>query len=116
MMLGLPIVAFNVAFNRASTHNQALFFREKADLRNIILTKSTQDYYEVGEKLKKVATQEYTWAIITRKYANIIYSFDYNYTKRNVLPKLALMKREFLIENEMAHLEHSLLFYQNGKS
>ena len=116
MILGLPIVAFNVAFNRASTHNQALFFRNKSDLKNIIQSKSTQDYYEVGKKLKKVALQEYTWATITRKYANIIYAFDYDYTKSNVLPELASMKREFLIENEVAHLEYSLLFYQNGDS
>ena len=31
------------------------------------------------------------------------------------MPKLAFMKREFLIENEMAHLEYALLFYQNRR-
>jgi len=116
MMLGLPVVAFNVAFNRATTHDRALFFREKAELKKIITSKSTQDYYQVGASLKELAQQEYTWAIITRKYANIIYSFDYNYSKKHVLPQLAFMKKKFLIENELAHFEHPRFFYQKVDS
>jgi len=116
MMLGLPVVAFNVAFNRATTHDRAIFFREKAELKKIITSKSTQDYYQVGASLRKLAQQEYTWATITRKYANIIYSFDYNYFKKHVLPQLAFMKKKFLIENELAHFEHPRFFYQKVDS
>lgn len=113
MMLGLPVVAFNVAFNRATTHGKALYFREKDDLKRIIFFTATKEYYRLGEQLKMVAQNEYTWKKICRKYANIIYSFDYNYSKKSVIPSLVSHGREFLLKNEMAHLEHPRLFYQD---
>ena len=112
MMLGLPVVAFNVAFNRATTIGEALYFREKEDLKRIISTTTTKEYYKLGDQLKIIAQNEYTWKRISRKYANIIYSFDYNYSKKKVSPSLLSYGREFLLKNEMAHLEFPRFFYQ----
>lgn len=34
MWLGLPVVAFDVSFNRATTEDQALYFADSTSLRN----------------------------------------------------------------------------------
>jgi glycosyltransferase involved in cell wall biosynthesis len=114
MMLGLPVLAYNVAFNRESTFGKALFFRNKDELKKILTTKRTNQYYAVGETLRKYALKEYTWRVISKKYANIIYSFDYKYKKKHVLPKLALQNRKYLLDNGLAHMKHTLLFYQSS--
>lgn len=70
MHFGIPIIAYDCIFNRETTKNQALFFKTKDDIIHLIKMPLTVDV----EKLKKLASTEYTWKIISKKYYRMLYS------------------------------------------
>lgn len=72
MYLQLPIIAFNVSFNRKTMEGKGLFFKDKneliANFRNLDYTKLTL----IKDDLKEVADRRYTWAIISDKYSTLL--------------------------------------------
>lgn len=71
MYIGLPIAAFDVPYNRATTENKAYFFKDKAELVEILKTSNGSALNEVALKLKEIAQKRYTWRRITEKYAEV---------------------------------------------
>jgi len=71
MFLGLPIIAFGVNFNRASTFDQALYFNSAEDLAFLIKNIHTYDLNLLGEKMHNLAIKNYTWKIVSDKYREI---------------------------------------------
>jgi len=71
MYIGLPIVAFDVSYNRATTENKAYFFKDKAELVEILKTTNDLALNEVALKLKEIAQKRYTWRRIAEKYAEV---------------------------------------------
>ena len=72
MWLGLPIVAFDVSFNRATTENKALYFKTEIDLQNIINNIDKYNLAEYSKKMKAIADRRYTWEKITQKYFSLL--------------------------------------------
>ncbi|WP_217602696.1 DUF1972 domain-containing protein [Chitinophaga sp. GbtcB8] len=71
MYLGLPVIAFDVPYNRATTNNEALFFKDKVALIEILNTANDMKINAVAQKMKEIAQANYTWEKIARKYAEI---------------------------------------------
>ncbi len=73
MYLGLPIVAFNVGYNRETTENNALFFTTVYDLEKIIddFSKNKIDLLDIKTKVRSVAFRRYKWNVIANKYARL---------------------------------------------
>jgi len=71
MYLGLPIVAYDVAYNRETTRNNAKYFKTASELNDIINNTSDVEWSKVGYEMKKVAQKEYVWSDIAKKYANL---------------------------------------------
>lgn len=71
MALGLPVVAFDVVFNRATTMEQAVYFDSAATLRELVRTMSQDDLRKLGSRMLAVAKDRYTWGRITAKYAEL---------------------------------------------
>jgi len=71
MSLGLAVVAFDVAYNRETTENKALFFTTADDLIEILDT-GPEDYHEMGVVMKNIATTRYTWSKIAQKYRHVL--------------------------------------------
>lgn len=70
MFLGLPIVAFDVIYNRATTEEKALYFHDVDSLQNVVSYKEDK-FKNVATFMKDVADRRYKWEIIAQKYYNL---------------------------------------------
>lgn len=66
MFFGHPIIAYNVIYNRETTHNQAYYFSSTDELIQILSRKNLN-----GMSLKQIANNNYTWHIIAKQYESL---------------------------------------------
>jgi glycosyltransferase involved in cell wall biosynthesis len=73
MYLGLNCVVFDVDYNRITTENKAVYFKDDAELLKIIaeFENDTSIFNHVGKSLNKVAEIRYKWVDIINKYDKI---------------------------------------------
>ncbi|WP_238934460.1 DUF1972 domain-containing protein [Aurantibacter crassamenti] len=71
MYLGLPIIAFDVNYNRFTTGNKAIYFKDAQEME-VLLNKIENDERQqklIAESMKELAYKHYTWKIISQKYS-----------------------------------------------
>ncbi len=113
MYLGLPVVAFDVSYNRSTTEGKALYFSDVDTLASTIRAQSFPRLQALGKQMLEIAQRRYTWRVVASKYAYII-----QYVARTVgNPKLASavsqsFSKEYLRAYELAHLESPDMFYE----
>ncbi len=112
MRLKLPVFSFDVSFNRATTQEQAIFFKDADDL--ILKIRNTDDpmLETVANKLEKIARKRYTWALIASKYHHAIQAFEYNYRKKPLRGWISTLPQQQLISLGLTHLAHQKYFYE----
>ncbi|MDE7420915.1 MAG: DUF1972 domain-containing protein [Muribaculaceae bacterium] len=66
MFFGIPIVSFDVVFNRATTKGKAYYFKDSDSLLEIINRKGLD-----GSKMKEIAEKNYTWKTISAQYVEL---------------------------------------------
>jgi glycosyltransferase involved in cell wall biosynthesis len=73
MYLGLNCVVFDVDYNRVTTENKAIYFRDGAELLEIIAEFENESsvFNCVGKSLKSLAQIKYKWVDIVNKYDRI---------------------------------------------
>ena len=71
MSLGLPVLAFDVAYNRETTENKARFFQTPDSLAGSIETTHSHDWESIGEDMRSIAQRRYTWANISKAYGHL---------------------------------------------
>ncbi|MBL7473736.1 DUF1972 domain-containing protein [Robertkochia sediminum] len=71
MYLELPIIAFDVAYNRESTSNKAIYFKDAAELKELVDTISIADIRDVGVHMGSIANSQYRWVKIAEQYATL---------------------------------------------
>lgn len=71
MYLGLPIVAFDVIYNRMTTENKAVYFDDVESLKNVVNSLTDADLQLLSAEMKKIADRRYLWKIIAQKYAEL---------------------------------------------
>lgn len=71
MHLGLPILAFDVKYNRATTEGKALYFRDADELAALIRTTDDGSLARVAEAMSEIARRRYCWRIICEKYERL---------------------------------------------
>jgi len=69
MLLGLPVVAYDVPANRYTTENKALYFKNASELQKIIDSLDENTSRKIGNNMKEIATRRYTWKRIAQMYA-----------------------------------------------
>ncbi len=74
MYVGLPIIAYDVNFNRETTHNNALFFNNAIQLQNNLKLLGNNIFLrnKLVQDVKNIAKNKYNWNIIINKYNNIL--------------------------------------------
>lgn len=72
MNLSLPIIAFDVMYNRETTENEALYFDDVSDLLAILDLLNEELLGDLSQKMKNIARRRYTWKIIAEKYRRMI--------------------------------------------
>lgn len=111
MYLGLPVLAFDCSYNRATMDNHGMYFKNKDAIVKVLNNISVSHLLDQGNQLFKIASSRYTWKEISSKYANLINAFDYQYVKREVLSHWTRVNEKELLVNEMAHLKRPLNYY-----
>jgi glycosyltransferase involved in cell wall biosynthesis len=71
MSIGLPVLAFDVVFNRETTLNEALYFSGKDELLTKIRELDTVDLSQLASRMKDIAERRYTWKVISDKYSRL---------------------------------------------
>jgi glycosyltransferase involved in cell wall biosynthesis len=68
MYLGLPIAAFASGYNEIVTLHKALYFKDNTSLIDLLNKMDTFNLKGIGEDMKAIATQNFTWDKITAQY------------------------------------------------
>lgn len=71
MSLGLPVMAFDVVFNRATTENQSLYFNDVDSLVAALRSLGGLDLPANATRMRELAKRRYSWATIVNKYTEL---------------------------------------------
>jgi glycosyltransferase involved in cell wall biosynthesis len=112
MNLGLPVVAFTVSYNMATTENQARYFASANELVEIISELTREELARYGATMLEIARRRYTWDKVAQQYGSLIMGFEYAYEKSEVRPVVSKLSEEELQNTGMAHLKTSKLFFE----
>ncbi len=72
MYLGLPIFAYQVNYNQATTENQAFYFQDKNHLKTLLLKQTPKTLGQNAASMLEIAQRRYTWKIISSQYAELL--------------------------------------------
>lgn len=72
MHFGKPIAAFDCVFNRRTTHDQALYFSNTAELRSLTAEAARNPDPASGAAMTRLASEHYTWSIVGRAYFDLL--------------------------------------------
>lgn len=95
MALGLPVIAFDVAYNRETTQNKARYFDSVLSLHMQIDRLSDREGLEMSKTLECIASKRYSWARITDLYAQLFIESPNSFLKN--LTSLAALRKEDII-------------------
>lgn len=71
MHLEIPIIAYDVNFNRYTTQDEALYFKDGLDLIDKINSLNIDKQKKQAYIMKNIANEIYTWNHIVREYENL---------------------------------------------
>ena len=66
MNFGLPILAFDCVYNRATTEDKCLYWKTEEEIRDII--QKTTDFSSIAINMKEAGVRLYTWEYIAKQY------------------------------------------------
>ncbi len=72
MYLGLPILSFDIIYNRITTENQGYYFKSTNELHLLLENLETLNLDQMANQLKAVANRRYLWSVIAKKYGTLI--------------------------------------------
>lgn len=116
MYLQLPILSFDISYNRATTCNSCLYFKNQEELIALLKNTPYAELRKIGNEMGKIARFKYTWNYISLRYASIFEAFDFQYKKPSLKNPFATKNQHELIHSGHAHLANTKLFYHNSKS
>lgn len=113
MYLGLPVISFNVTYNRTTTENKAIYFNNSYELQNIIETASFSKLKACSLLMKSIADRRYTWKIVADKYQYYIEKVMRSPKKEGIQPSFSSLQNSILVDRNIAHLKNQKLFFEN---
>jgi glycosyltransferase involved in cell wall biosynthesis len=112
MYLELPIIAFNVSYNKTTTENKAIYFSSAEELVAKLEIVSETEMENLRKEMKSVALRRYTWGKISNQYDLLIKEAIAIDRKCSVFPEFKNLKPDFLKDYNLAHLQNNNLFYE----
>jgi glycosyltransferase involved in cell wall biosynthesis len=70
MFFGMPILAFDVVYNRETTANKAFYFKDAKELEKL-LNIGKPELSENGRAMKEIAQTRYLWKKIAKQYEDL---------------------------------------------
>lgn len=108
MHLRVPIVAYDVIYNRETTQNKAMFFRNSKDLAGIIAKLNEEKMREIGQQMYEIAQKHYTWSFIADRYDMIFRLLFAGFQKRKTHSDLTEYMKDNAFQWGIAHLLNDL--------
>lgn len=71
MNLGLPVIAFDVVYNRMTTDNEAFYFNDSISLEHILTHLSDDSLKRNAVAMKRIAMERYQWTDIVKSYEEL---------------------------------------------
>jgi glycosyltransferase involved in cell wall biosynthesis len=71
MSLGLPICAYDVSYNRETTSNSAIYFKDSIALQSLLQNQDTSLLNTNARKMLLLASDNFTWRKIATAYENL---------------------------------------------
>lgn len=72
MSLGLPVLAFDVEYNRATTESGAAYFDSVESLSELLRSMDAEQLAENRNKMGEIASRRYKWSVIAEQYRQIL--------------------------------------------
>ena len=113
MFLALPILSFDVSYNRTTTEGKASYFDSKETLVALLETLEPKDLILYGENMKSIAERRYKWGIIANKYKALIGKACSISQKESVRPIYQDFQNHVLNDLAVGHLATQTLFFEN---
>lgn len=105
MYLGLPILAYGVAYNRVTTENKALYFNTPTELKEVLRQIDLTQLKSIGVTMESIAKRRYTWSKVAKKYENLVEEALVSRGKTNVKSTIEKMDDKDLLSLDIAHLK-----------
>ncbi|SMP14835.1 DUF1972 domain-containing protein [Chryseobacterium profundimaris] len=115
MFLGLPIISYGVSYNRTTTGDQAFYFSNEEELKNLLQSLKKNELENCALKMKKIAKNKYVWKTVAQKYSIIIQESFSVKKKNDVQPEISKLDKGLLAKYNVNHLQNIQLF-NNAKS
>lgn len=112
MYLALPVIAFNVSYNRTTTEDKAIYFSNTNDLVNHIQNIKEGDLIELKKVMKAIASKRYTWKVIANQYDLLIKEVLLTKKKKSIYADLHKAEYQLLEKYQLGHLQNGTLFYE----
>jgi len=72
MHFGMPILAYDCDFNRATTESRALFFADSDQLLNLMREPGPAEMERIGRDMLEIARRRYTWKVVGKEYFDLM--------------------------------------------
>jgi glycosyltransferase involved in cell wall biosynthesis len=72
MFFGLPVIVYDINYNRYTTHNQAIYWDSEESLIECLNNYCPKKYETISKKMNQIARESYTWNRVTNDYISII--------------------------------------------
>lgn len=76
MFHGIPVIAYDISYNRETTENKAFYFNDGKDIvghvKKILDSDLSEDMREMGDIMLEIANRRYKWEVIADKYRKIL--------------------------------------------
>lgn len=112
MYLELPIIAFNVSYNKITTENKAIYFSTSEELVAKLKIVSDAEMGKLRKEMKAIALRRYTWEKISNQYDLLIKEAISSDKKSSVYSEIQKLNTDFFKEYNLAHLQNNNLFYE----
>ena len=82
MHFGIPILSYDCVFNRFTTEDSAIFFKNAESLRMNLEKLKPDEAKSIGNNIRKIALKRYTWAAIGKAYFDLLIGIE-NFPNKN---------------------------------
>jgi glycosyltransferase involved in cell wall biosynthesis len=117
MSLGLPVLSYNVCYNRTTTENKAAFFASDNDIVSFLNQVDSACLNRIAISMKEIAQRRYCWELIAKKYDALIEESLLINVKQRVFPAISnVLSNQQLLNHKIAHLRYQVAFYEKPNS
>ena len=74
MHAAMPVLAYDVHYNRHTTHNQAIYWQDSGELGQHLRQITTETQHRMAGCMAEIAQRHYTWSVVTQQYADILFT------------------------------------------